>query len=1020
MITHAGVQASKVVVGMALYGRSFQMTTPGCYSPDCTYTGPLSGARPGRCTGTAGYISNFEIRELMATDNSVQQYTSDEGDMLVYGGNQWISWMTTDTYNSRVAWVKGLNFGGTSDWAADLDADYDDGAGPGQGDAGAQVVYVSPDIYTEPNPVIQCYPPCTLVLPPMVLSTKTTITMPPVTATYSDTWSTVITLGGTVMTTSAVQIRTTVITLPPITTQTISLSNVIWNPTPVTGPGNTSPGNSGTTTSGAAGAVIWFTSSIIPPPVLVTQTQTRSVAPPIVWTYSPGPYPTPAYDGVTWPPPPPPPAPPPGFPSAVTVKGGPPSPTCRPGQICGLPCLLNCGSPGCLFICGCIGPFCSSGSSGCVGAGCTDPGDDNSGGGSNNGNDGTCRQKQTVSYCAVTCTDMSFPGTTTTKCDTPTCTRTITSCGATGSTTTTTQTLSCPAMLPYSYDYDLSGPIATGEVADGTMVYAGDFDYPPVTNIVTVTVSPTVVVVTSTAVVEAYIMADCTIWDDLFFFEFEVLNIQNWATDGGAALHKQLNGCGALTGWRWFDPTSTNFAKVYFNLPFFIKDGCVERAIVSAGGPKIQCKSGDSLFGDRRRQPLVRPRAQTTELPSRLVISDPPTYTYPTTATTTTGTPTYVPMSWDANSTVVLTWTETDDVYSTYTTTQSGYTFVPSSTTTTSSASPTMTVLPISKDGKCGATNGNTTCAGSAFGQCCGSAGTCGSTPAFCAGRLGCQVGFGNCTPVSTSGKCGSASSNNEMCLYSTFGDCCAANGTCGKTTAFCNTDEGCQVNFGTCVNRISTDGKCGAASATDATCAGSTFGQCCGPAGTCGSTPAFCAGRLGCQVKYGNCTPVSTSGKCSSASTNNEMCLYSAFGDCCAANGTCGSSTAFCNTDEGCQPGFGTCVNRISTDGKCGAASSTDATCAGSTFGSCCGPAGTCGSTPAFCAGRLGCQTKYGNCTPVSTDGKCGAASSNNEMCLYSAFGDCCSSKGTCGNSASGACSLASGCQPNFGTCTT
>ncbi|OBT85620.1 hypothetical protein VE02_05172 [Pseudogymnoascus sp. 03VT05] len=57
MITYAGVQASKVVA---------------------------SGATPSRCTGTAGYISNFEIRELIETVGNVQQYSIDEGDILVH------------------------------------------------------------------------------------------------------------------------------------------------------------------------------------------------------------------------------------------------------------------------------------------------------------------------------------------------------------------------------------------------------------------------------------------------------------------------------------------------------------------------------------------------------------------------------------------------------------------------------------------------------------------------------------------------------------------------------------------------------------------------------------------------------------------------------------------------------------------------------------------------------------------------------------------------------------------------
>ncbi|KAF2965404.1 hypothetical protein GQX73_g8153 [Xylaria multiplex] len=123
MITKAGVPSHKIMVGMPLYGRSFEMSQAGCYTEMCTFTGPDSGATPGSCTDTAGYISNWEIQQILETPgNNAQQYFSTAaGDILVYDGTQYISYMTTATYNSRLAWIKSLNFGGTSDWALDLE-----------------------------------------------------------------------------------------------------------------------------------------------------------------------------------------------------------------------------------------------------------------------------------------------------------------------------------------------------------------------------------------------------------------------------------------------------------------------------------------------------------------------------------------------------------------------------------------------------------------------------------------------------------------------------------------------------------------------------------------------------------------------------------------------------------------------------------------------------------------------------------------------------------------------------------
>lgn len=324
---------------------------------------------------------------------------------------------------------------------------------------------------------------------------------------------------------------------------------------------------------------------------------------------------------------------------------------------------------------------------------------------------------------------------------------------------------------------------------------------------------------------------------------------------------------------------------------------------MSAGGPKISCQGGGIGLKSRRRQPTIddgaanspedelrrredktlaeaelrraaaeesekknrermRKRAASTEGPSRLSLTDTPTYTYPSTSIT----PTYVPMTWDANNTVILTWTLTNTDVSqsiyTYTSTIPGYTYTsnsttsssPTSTSSSSSKAPTATALPISTDGRCGANVNGNTCQGSTFGPCCSVKGNCGSTPAFCGVSNQCQPKFGTCTPVSTDGRCGSASTTNAMCLGSTYGDCCSVKGNCGKTPAFCGVSNLCQPGFGTCTP-VSTDGKCGAASTVGAMCLGSSFGDCCSVKGNCGSTAAFCAVANSCQPMFGTCT---------------------------------------------------------------------------------------------------------------------------------------------------------------------
>ncbi|KAF5018003.1 hypothetical protein F66182_10029 [Fusarium sp. NRRL 66182] len=136
MITKAGVDPAKVIIGISSYGRSFRMENPKCTGPTCRFTGSfsVSNAEPGVCTGEPGYLSDAEIR-LIAYDakhgkKGVTAKTwydaASDSDIMTFGTKgrgmtDWVAYMSAATKQRRTTWARNLNFGGVVDWAVDLE-----------------------------------------------------------------------------------------------------------------------------------------------------------------------------------------------------------------------------------------------------------------------------------------------------------------------------------------------------------------------------------------------------------------------------------------------------------------------------------------------------------------------------------------------------------------------------------------------------------------------------------------------------------------------------------------------------------------------------------------------------------------------------------------------------------------------------------------------------------------------------------------------------------------------------------
>jgi chitinase len=114
---NGGTPKSKLVVGLASYGRGWTLTSS---TPGQGLGAAASGAcTQGAFTGTAGFVAYYEIQTMIANGGVVTSYP--DGSNSVQLGNQWIGFDTPAEIRRKVSWIKAQEFSGAMIWSLALD-----------------------------------------------------------------------------------------------------------------------------------------------------------------------------------------------------------------------------------------------------------------------------------------------------------------------------------------------------------------------------------------------------------------------------------------------------------------------------------------------------------------------------------------------------------------------------------------------------------------------------------------------------------------------------------------------------------------------------------------------------------------------------------------------------------------------------------------------------------------------------------------------------------------------------------
>ncbi|KAM5368986.1 hypothetical protein ACJZ2D_009295 [Fusarium nematophilum] len=123
-LAYAQVDPSKIVFGVAWYGRGYTLSDPSCNTFGCGFAGP---SKPGKCTNSAGVLSLVEIQQMIKSDEAKSRLNRDAAMKELVWEDQRVGYDDEETVELKRRFANDQCFGSLMAWSVDFNCGTGDG-----------------------------------------------------------------------------------------------------------------------------------------------------------------------------------------------------------------------------------------------------------------------------------------------------------------------------------------------------------------------------------------------------------------------------------------------------------------------------------------------------------------------------------------------------------------------------------------------------------------------------------------------------------------------------------------------------------------------------------------------------------------------------------------------------------------------------------------------------------------------------------------------------------------------------